>query len=435
MSQIVDQDIVSMKCNNGIFITHLGFLTKELAKQAYSEAFAQAQQMETQPGVLERVGRVGDAFKVMLALGSAMSELDPTGGAKVAFSLCTKAWEYLETQEKQDAKLCELVENIAGMIPSVESVKDLADADLAETVIAMLNLIEDVSLFILKFKSHGSLERAFRSAFNSTTQDQMDVFVGKFKRLSEQFDRRVNVQALRAAEIDRTKAKLKELHPVDRASYDPSRQCIAGTRVAIIDKLVDWAQIPDNGPRLAWVHGLAGLGKSSIATSVSMRLDTQEVLASSFFCKRDNPELRDPRRVLTNIVCGLALRWDAYRDVVVTVIRDDIELSSKHVQPLYEALVTKPLQSIPQAKQPTRTLVIVIDALDECGDTTTRRQLLGCLRDMAKLVPSLKIIATSRPDADIKDFFVDSYPSWFTGHDLLDHNASDDIRVFVQDSL
>ncbi|KAG9088911.1 hypothetical protein FS749_001766, partial [Ceratobasidium sp. UAMH 11750] len=435
MSQIFGQDSVSMKCNNGIFITHLGFLTEELAKQAYSEAFARAQRMEAQPGVLERAGKVGDAFKVLLALGSAMSELDPTGGAKVAFSLCTKAWEYLETQEKQDAKLCELVENIAGMIPSVESVRDLADADLAETVIAMLNLIEDVSLFILKFKSHGSLERAFRSAFNSTTQDQMDVFVGKFRRLSEQFDRRVNVQALRAAEIDRTKAKLKELHPVDLASYDPSRQCVASTRVEIIDELVNWAQTSDDGPRLAWVHGLAGLGKSSVATSVSVRLNSQEVLASSFFCKRDNPELRDPRRVLSTIVCGLALRWDAYRDVVVKVIRDDIELSSKHIQPFYEALVTKPFQSIPQARQPAGTLVIVIDALDECGDTITRRQLLGCLRDMTKLLHCLKIIATSRPDADIKNFFVDSHPSWFARHNLLDHNASDDIRVFVQDSL
>ncbi|KAG9086961.1 hypothetical protein FRC06_002795, partial [Ceratobasidium sp. 370] len=170
ISEVTGQDTVSIKCNEGRFSAQLVFLSKEMAERAYSEAFAKAQQMEKQPGVLERAGRIRDAFKVLLALGSTMAEsqlggrnviaynmqLDSTSGAKVAFSVCTKAWEYLETQEKQDANLNELVENIAGMIPSVESVRDLADANLRQTVIVMLNLVEDVSLFILSFKSRRS---------------------------------------------------------------------------------------------------------------------------------------------------------------------------------------------------------------------------------------------------------------------------------------
>ncbi|KAG8688286.1 hypothetical protein FRC08_011512, partial [Ceratobasidium sp. 394] len=361
--------------------------------------------------------------------------LDPTGGAKVAFSLCTKAWEFLEAQEKQDTDLKELVEDIAGIIPSVESVKVIADTDLAQTVIATLNLIEDVSLFILNFGSRGSLERAFRSAFNSKAQEQMEAFVNRFRRLRQQFDTRIGVQALRAAEIDRAKAKLKELQPADRARYDPERQCITGTRVEIIDELVYWAQNSDNSPRFAWVHGLAGLGKSSVATSVCRRLDDQRALASSFFCKRDNPELRDPRRILTTIIYGLALRWEAYRDAVVAVIREDLELSSKHIQPLYDSLVAKPLEQLSEAKRPTDTLVVVVDALDECGTVTTRKQLLVCLRDMSQTIPWLKIIATSRPDADIQEFFGSTDAHWFTRYDLLEHDASDDIRVFVRDRL
>ncbi|KAG8745418.1 hypothetical protein FRC10_008128 [Ceratobasidium sp. 414] len=435
ISQAAGQYIVPMKCNNGIFITHLALLSKEAAKQAYSEAFVRAKQMEKQPGVLERAGRVGDAFKVLLALGSTMAELDPTGGAKVAFSLCTQAWEFLETQEKQEADLNELVENIAGIIPSVESVKVIADADLAQTVVAMLNLIEDVSLFILNFRSRGSVERAFHSAFNSTVQEQMESFLNQFRRLRQEFDTRVGVQALRAAEIERTQVKLKELKPVDLAGYDSTRQCIVGTRVDVIDELARWAQKSDVGPRLAWVHGLAGLGKSSIATSLCLRLDGQGVLASSFFCKRDNPELRDPRRVVTTVVYGLALRWEAYRGAVVAAIRDDLELSSKHIQPLYDALVTAPLRALGQTERPTGTLVVVIDALDECGDTITRRQLLTCLRDMSQLISSLKIIATSRPDANIQEFFGGSHSNWFAGYDLLEYDASGDIQVFVRDYL
>ncbi|KAG9089542.1 hypothetical protein FS749_001246, partial [Ceratobasidium sp. UAMH 11750] len=388
--------------------------------------------MEKQPGVLERAGRIGEAFKVLLALESTMAELDPTGGAKVAFSLCTKAWELLETQEKQDADLHKLVEDIAGIIPSVESVKVIADADLSQTVVAMLNLIEDVSLFILNFRSRRTLARAFRSAFDSTASEKMEEFVKRFRRLREEFDTRVNVQALRAAEFERTKANLQ---PADRASYDPERQCITGTRVKIIDELVSWARESDVGPRLAWVHGLAGLGKSSVATSVCRRLDDQHVLGCSFFCKRDNLELRDPRRVLTTIIYGLGLRWGAYRDAVVSVIREDPEISSKHLQPIYDSLVAKPLQRISAEKRPRGTLIVVVDALDECGDVTTRRQLLACLRGLSELAPWLRLVATSRPDRDIQEFFRPTEPNWYTEFNILNYDALTDIRVFLQARL
>jgi hypothetical protein len=62
----------------------------------------------------------------------------------------------LEDQEKQDADLNDLVESLARMTPSIAAVNGLANANLAETVIAMLNLIEDASLFILKYKSRSS---------------------------------------------------------------------------------------------------------------------------------------------------------------------------------------------------------------------------------------------------------------------------------------
>jgi hypothetical protein len=45
------------------------------AKRAYSEAFAKVKQIEKQPGVLEKAGRVGVAFKTLLTLGSTMAEV------------------------------------------------------------------------------------------------------------------------------------------------------------------------------------------------------------------------------------------------------------------------------------------------------------------------------------------------------------------------
>ncbi|KAG9097865.1 hypothetical protein FRC06_007095 [Ceratobasidium sp. 370] len=435
VSQVAGQDTTSIGCDNGLFKVNLKFLDKEAAKRAYSEAFVKVRQMEEHPSLLEKAGKVGEAFKVLLTLGSTMADLDPTGGANIVFSVCTMAWEHLENQEKQNEQLGELVENIASMIPSVESIKDLADTNLKQTVAAMLNLVEDVSVFILNYNSRSAWDQTWRSAFGSAAQEKADGFVSRFGRLRKEFDTRVNVQALRAAEIDRIQAKLRELKPVDLASYDPARKCIAGTREDIINEIGAWALRSDAGPSLAWVQGLAGLGKSSIAASVCRQLDEKHALACSFFCKRDNPELRDPRRVLTTIIYGLARQWEAYGEAVIAVIREDPDLHSRHIQPLYDALVTKPLQGLTGPKQPTGALVVIVDALDECGDDTTRKLLLVCLRGISQLVPSLRVVVTSRPDADIQEFFSHSGSGWFTEYNVLNYDALGDIRIFVQDQL
>ncbi|KAG9107310.1 hypothetical protein FRC07_008648, partial [Ceratobasidium sp. 392] len=232
-----------------------------------------------------------------------------------------------------------------------------------------------------------------------------------------------------------TDAKLRELKPARLASYDPNRRCISGTRTGVIDQLAHWAHSTDAGSRLAWVHGPAGFGKSSIATSVCLRLDAQRALASGFFCKRDSPELRDPLQVLATIAYGLALRCEPYKDAVISAIRGDPELHSRHLQPLYDALLGKPLQTLAGGTQPGGRLVVVVDALDECGDASTRRQLLACLRSMSQIGPWLRLIVTSRPDLDIREFFAGAEAGWFAEYNVLQYDASDDIRTFVQNEL
>ncbi|KAG8780583.1 hypothetical protein FRC12_022796 [Ceratobasidium sp. 428] len=342
VSQATDQGVITI--GNALQASvQIAFLSEEEADHAYSMAFVKSQQLEKRPGMMQKAGKVGDAFRTLLALGSTMAELDPAGGAKVAFTVCIKAWECFEQQGEQGASLGQLVGDIAGMIPSVESIKGVADDDLSRTITAMLNLIEDVSLFILSFRSRGSIKRAWRAMVSSESEEQIDAYTAKFRRLREQFDTGVAVQALRADELERINARLK---PVSQARYNSEQQCIAGTRLGIINELSTWTQKPNADARLAWVHGPAGFGKSSIATSVCMRLDGDGTLGASFFCKRDSPELRDPRRVLTTIAYQLAMRWELYRNAVTAAIREDPELHTHHFQALYDALLGRPLRRL-----------------------------------------------------------------------------------------
>ncbi|KAG9081970.1 hypothetical protein FS749_007255, partial [Ceratobasidium sp. UAMH 11750] len=435
ITQTVRQDTLSIASTGGKYTVLLTFLSDGVAEQAYQQAFAKVGLVGNQPNVPKAGSRAGAAFKTLLALGGTMAELAPTAGAKEVFTICAKALQHIEAQDQQDVELSNFVQSLAGMIPSIESVKLLADAKLMETVMAMLNLIEDVSLFILSFKSRSSWARSLYSAVDPAPQERMQAFIIKFERLRKEFDTRVNVQAFGTQQIENARSKLQELKPAKLASYDSTRACMPGTRVEIIDDIVTWTHTPNEGRRLGWVHGLAGLGKSSIATSVCQQLDEQGILAASFFCKRDNPDLRDPCRVIATIAYHLALSWKPYEDAVVDVIRANPDLELRHIQPLYDALVSKPLRGIIQTSRPEGNLVTVVDALDECGDVESRRQILACLQDMSQIAPWLKIVVTSRPDVDIQEIFGRPSVDWFTAYNVLSYDALFDIRIFIQAQL
>jgi len=89
------------------------------------------------------------------------------------------------------------------------------------------------------------------------------------------------------------------------------------------------------------------------------------------------------------------------------------------------------IRSLP--RQPERTLVFVIDALDECGDAQSRTRLLEVLTNAAAQAPWLKIIVTSRTEVDIQDFFGTLAQSSYLPYDLAsDQGASADLRTFAR---
>jgi hypothetical protein len=224
---------------------------------------------------------------------------------------------------------------------------------------------------------------------------------------------------------------LNELKPVGQARYDPARACLPGTRETILEEVVGWSQRTDTLDNLLWVHGQAGLGKSAIAASVCKKLEEKNLLAVSFFCKRDDSERRDPQRVLASIIHGVAVRHSSYAEAVATAIQSDSLICSSPIQTQYDRLIREPLGR-PTLPVPAARFVIVVDALDECGTTNTRRQLLGYLHMISQLVSWLKIVITSRPDPDIKEYFDRDTTTNFSRQDVYLHNASNDIQSFVR---
>jgi hypothetical protein len=224
------------------------------------------------------------------------------------------------------------------------------------------------------------------------------------------------------------------LKPTDAASYQENRSCMPGTRTALLDYLVDWACNPEsqnnlpndtNAPNMYWLYGSPGLGKTSIANSLCDRLHGTRNLGGSFFCRRDDPVLSEPKRVLPTLVSKLAGMWGPYRKLVAQALQDDPQLNpeSRRGETLFSLL-----ESVP--KRPSRILVVVIDALDECGDSGTRSRLLTCLLEACSRVSWIKVIITSRPEHDIKSFFEQNLIS---RRDIAEDNQTrDDIQLFTR---
>ena len=204
-----------------------------------------------------------------------------------------------------------------------------------------------------------------------------------------------------------------------------------GTRKYLLNRVITWAtnESEQKGEgNTFWIYGLPGIGKTSFAHSICASLHEEEQLAGAFFCRRDDPELSEARNIFPTLIHKLAIIFPPFRSIVAERLRKDPNLtpeSMKHT--LFLDLIRK-ISRLPQ-----RNLTFVIDALDECGNTQSRPSILRALTDAATDAPWLKIIITSRPEADIQHFFTSSTQSSHLRYDLTaDLETTSDLRIFAQ---
>ncbi|KAH8109547.1 hypothetical protein DFH11DRAFT_1626755 [Phellopilus nigrolimitatus] len=221
---------------------------------------------------------------------------------------------------------------------------------------------------------------------------------------------------------------LDRLHPVLKAHYDPDHSCLQGTRADILHDICDWAiSHQDPQTKLFWLYGIAGSGKSSIASSVASSLDQQGCLAGCFFFKRDIPECRSPQHFVSTLAYYIARACKPFRDVMLQVLQDDPDIASKAVRLQFETLFTGPLPKSSQLSSP-KPLVMIIDALDECQDAGS---VSAYLAQLAGLTSWLKIFVTSRPLPEIEKGL---YPAitFMRKFDLYHANAHSDIFQYTR---
>ncbi|TDL14776.1 hypothetical protein BD410DRAFT_167284 [Rickenella mellea] len=159
----------------------------------------------------------------------------------------------------------------------------------------------------------------------------------------------------------------------------------------------------------------------------------ENILAASFFCKRDDPDCRDPSHLILTILYSLAHSWKPFGKELAAALLDKSDFASASILQLKNDFIVKPLDKISHLQMKT-PFVVVVDALDECGSDTSRNQVLDCLYQASQSCRMLRVIVTSRPYTDISNWFTTSQIANCVTWPLIsnDEMTHEDILTFTR---
>ena len=205
-----------------------------------------------------------------------------------------------------------------------------------------------------------------------------------------------------------------------------------GTRGAALDEIELWAK--DFGkPPVYWLNGLAGTGKSAIAQTTAERMFADGRLGASFFCSRDFEDRSDLKLVIPTLAVQLAYKYPEFRLAFVPLVRSNLGIACESLYNQMDKLIVRPL------RESGVSTVIVIDALDECGDDEPASAILSILGRFAYRIPRVKFFLTGCPERRIREGFrlplMAKVTDVFVFREIESNQVDSDIRLFFRRKL
>ncbi|KAM6492917.1 hypothetical protein JOM56_011051, partial [Amanita muscaria] len=168
-----------------------------------------------------------------------------------------------------------------------------------------------------------------------------------------------------------------------------------------------WMDDPNAPERILWINGPAGVGKSAIAQTMSYSSGPDKIGASFFFFRSD-PTRNDGNRLFPTLAWRLASSLPVVKDRIAFSLEGDPDIPRKTIEIQFDQLIAQPVLTVSggESSAPTSTRVIIIDGLDECSDLKLQERILKIIGNaVADTRFSLRFVISSRPEANIQDFF------------------------------
>ncbi|GKZ39891.1 hypothetical protein AbraIFM66950_001488, partial [Aspergillus brasiliensis] len=402
-----------------------------------------------------------------LALQSNISALvacDPTGHASSAWAVISLGLTITQNySEQQDVWLrssgflsdtvsrASLVEARLYQHASIETKGPLKDA-LAQTYLEILRYSAEV----MRIYRSGTSKRILKTISemgNISLKSIQTSIEDKWAKLKEWADieRDLNYNSKAdtiLARVDEVLAELQEIRidldlsklPVAaNASFDsyaskPEPECLDGTRVDLLQTIADWAD-DTHGKPLFWLNGMAGTGKSTISRTVARMMYERGILASSFFFRRDENDRSSSAKLLPTLLSQMVRVLPQLK----AGLRDAVGSAKAAIPIQFDKLLSHPLTHVKMSSGQSFSMVVIIDALDECSDTENIQNLLMLLPRLKNLDSSVKIrfFLTSRPEVPIYLAFEDvsDEHQYSILHEISGSVVEHDMALFFERAL
>ncbi|KAG8857829.1 hypothetical protein FRB96_005548 [Tulasnella sp. 330] len=251
---------------------------------------------------------------------------------------------------------------------------------------------------------------------------------------------RVDQQAqdLRQAQLDLLRGLPRAQARHDAGSRNNATGCFEGTRLNILEDIYKWIENTDPlHPSIYWLCGLAGIGKSTVAQTVAEHEERLHRLGASFFFSRDEADRRGPLLVFPTVAYQLAQLNSSFRKNIVESIKENPDAAHAVVRTQIKKLIVEPLMATPSDGV---TIVIVIDALDECSPESGAEEiLLLWAAEIRKLPHRIRLLITSRPELHIRSKFqsvtLRAVSQSYILHDIEKSVVQADIDLYLRHEL
>ena len=177
--------------------------------------------------------------------------------------------------------------------------------------------------------------------------------------------------------------------------------CLENTRRNVINDIMAWIADDSNDSRkVLWVYGLAGTGKSTLSTTIAQIMRRLRRLGAFFFFNRDIPQ-RNFATLIRTLAYRLAMFDACFGAAISRVVENNDNIAEMPLEFQFENLLSaNALKSVEWSGGP---IVLIIDALDECGSERERKVLMQVLSKGFSGLPSfIRIMVVSRQEQDIQ---------------------------------
>ncbi|CAE6420865.1 unnamed protein product, partial [Rhizoctonia solani] len=219
--------------------------------------------------------------------------------------------------------------------------------------------------------------------------------------------------------------------------------CTRDTRVDVISRILAWTDASSSNS-VYWVNGMAGTGKTTIASSLCAELHANHKLAANVFCSRLRRSCRDAMSIIQSIAYQLARFSHPFHLSLLRMLQKDPGLCysiqghdfiSFMVDYLFNCFIALPLLEVKHTLPDN--LVVIIDGLDECDNKEHTRLIVELFLTRSSGLP-LKFIVLSRPEPEIRGP-MKQQKYWETSqvvlHELGKPGVKKDIKKYLRASL